>query len=125
MDWQPITSDELRDKISAACLRMKAPIERLWEAIRITPERWQQHPYGDLGNGFWVVAVIGEMVVWYNDIEDGFNRSTYKEWGTIDQYHCNQDELEESVQQVANMLELGYDSGPFFSAPIPCHGRDV
>ena len=117
MDWQPISSDELWDKINSACTRMDAFQERLWEAIRITPEKWRLHPWGDLGEGFWVVAIVGEMVVWYNDIEDGFNRSNYKEYGAIDQYHCNQDELEYSVQQIMDFISTGYDNGPFCGAP--------
>ena len=48
---------------------------RLWEAIRIQPVKWQQDPYGIQGGGFWVVGIIGSTVIWYNDIEEGFNRS--------------------------------------------------
>ncbi|WP_457321144.1 hypothetical protein [Roseateles sp. P5_E11] len=62
------------------------------------------------GGGFWAVAVIGGMVVWFNDIEDGFNRSRYTSFGKIDEYLCNQDELEIAIQQVCNMLETGVDS---------------
>jgi hypothetical protein len=41
---------------------------RLWRAIEIDPAKWEQHPYGDQGGGFWVVAVIGRTAIWYNDI---------------------------------------------------------
>ena len=82
---------------------------RLWHAIRIEPERWQQHPYGDAGNGFWAVGLIGRSVLWYNDIEDGFNRSQFTEYGTIDDYWCNSDELETAVQFLLNTLERDVD----------------
>ena len=26
---------------------------------------------------FWVVGLIGRTVIWYNDIEEGFNRSAF------------------------------------------------
>jgi len=117
MDWQPISSDELWGKINSACTRMDVHQERLWEAIRITPEKWALHPWGDLGGGFWVVAIIGEMVVWYNDIEDGFNRSNYEKYGTINQYRCNQDELEHSIQQIMDFISTAYDNGPFVGSP--------
>lgn len=119
MDWQPISSDELWDHINLARSRMDATQEKLWELISITPEKWALPPWGDQGGGFWVVAVIGEMVVWYNDIEEGFNRSNYTKYGTINQYRCNQDELEHSVQQILNIISMGYDNGPFCSAPKP------
>jgi hypothetical protein len=38
------------------------------------------------GNGFWVVGLIGRKVVYYNDIEEGFNISDYKTYGTVDGY---------------------------------------
>lgn len=117
MDWRPISSDALWDKINAACARMDAHQERLWEAIRITPQKWALHPWGDAGCGFWAVAIIGEMVIWYNDIEEGFNRSNYRQYGAIEQYRCNQDELEHAVQQVINFIATGYDHGPFAGPP--------
>ena len=88
---------------------MSAVQLRLWEAIRIEPEKWQQDPYGNQGAGFWVVALVGRTVIWYNDIEDGFNRSRYSSYGTIDDYWCNQDELELAVQYLINALAQGTD----------------
>jgi hypothetical protein len=35
--------------------------ERIWEVIKITPEKWQQRPYGDAGGGFWAVGLIGRL----------------------------------------------------------------
>ena len=87
------------------------PVEnqRLWNAIRIEPEKWQQHPYGDAGGGFWTIAVIGRTAIWYNDIEDGFNRSVYSAYGTLDDYWCNEDELEVAIQYLASALSEGQD----------------
>ena len=82
---------------------------RLWEAIRIEPEKWGQHPYGEAGNGFWVVAIIGRTVIWYNDIEEGFNRSSYVSYGKIEDYWCNQDELELTLEYLMNSIERGRD----------------
>jgi len=48
-------------------------------------------------------------VIWYNDIEEGFNRSTYSKFGDIGEYFCNHDELELTMQYVANSLEGGHD----------------
>src|SRR5690348_232726 len=93
VEWEPISRVDLLGRLSQGRSAMSEPSRRLWEAIRIAPEKWQLHPYGDPGGGFWVVALIGRTVIWYNDIEDGFNRSIYSKYGTIDDYWCNQDEL--------------------------------
>jgi hypothetical protein len=109
LDWESITESELQARVAQGVTRMSAPQRRLWEAIRIEPEKWQQHPWGDQGAGFWVFAVVGRTVIWYNDIEEGFNRSNYSAYGTIDDYWCNQDELELTVQYLMNALEQGSD----------------
>ncbi len=109
VEWQPITEIALRSRVAQGEARMSPSQLRLWQAIRIEPEKWQQHPYGDPGSGFWAVALVGRTVIWYNDIEEGFNRSCYSTYGTIDDYWCNQDELERTVQYLMNALNQGHD----------------
>ena len=109
IEWEPITETALRARVAQGQARMSPSQLRLWEAIQIDPEKWRQHPYGDPGAGFWVVALVGRTVVWYNDIEDGFNRSRYSAHGTIDDYWCNQDELEITLRYLMNALEQGTD----------------
>jgi hypothetical protein len=107
--WKPISKVALLARIAQGCAQMQEPARRLWNAIRIEPEKWQQHPYGDAGGGFWVVAVMGRTVIWYNDIEDGFNRSVYSRHGTIDDYWRNDDELNVTIDYLANALASGRD----------------
>jgi probable addiction module antidote protein len=109
VDWGPISKPALQARIAQGVGRMTIAQLRLWNAIEVEPVKWQQHPYGDQGDGFWVVAVIGRTVIWYNDIEEGFNRSTYTAPGVIDEYWCNPDELETAVQYVAISIEAGHD----------------
>ncbi|SFB84748.1 hypothetical protein [Collimonas sp. OK412] len=118
MDWEPISEASLWDKINAAETRMNPQQARLWEAIRIAPHKWEEESYGKLGSGFWIVAIIGATVIWYNDIEDGFNRSRYTSFGTIDEYWCNQDELEMALQYVLNFIETGQETGPRIGSPM-------
>ena len=61
------------------------------------------------GGGFWAVALIGPTVVWYNDIEEGFNRSRYSVYGQIDDYWRNDDELELTIEYLMTTLEKGTD----------------
>jgi hypothetical protein len=112
-EWQPISLAELQGEINGALERMNATQGKLWDVICITPEKWQQDPYGNEGGGFWVVALIGTTVVWYNDIEEGFNRSRYSRYGFIDEYWCNQDELEWAIEALLKLIQTGEDTGKF------------
>ena len=117
-EWNPISEKALRGRIAQGVARMSPSQKRLWEAIRIDPEKWQQHPYGDTGKGFWVVALIGRTVVWYNDVEEGFNRSGYSVYGEIDDYWCNQDELELTIEYLMTSLERGTDLVRMRNKPV-------
>ncbi|MYM25294.1 hypothetical protein GTP46_21930 [Duganella sp. FT135W] len=107
MDWTPITEAALWDLILATEARMEPPEAMLWECVRIPPQKWAEPSYGNVGGGFWVVGILGTTVIWYNDIEDGFNCSSYSDFGTIGEYWCNQDELEHTLQSVRYRIETG------------------
>jgi hypothetical protein len=104
MDWQPISRDKLQSMMDDALPRMTPQQRRLWGIIAIEPEKWRQVPYGEAGGGFWAVAVLGREVIWFNDIEDGFNASRYLTHGKIEDYWCNQDQLEWVVNDVLSRL---------------------
>ncbi len=110
MEWKPISEGKLLDLINAAYENMTPTQRKIWEIIKVTPVKWNEESMGRLGNGFWVVAIIGSSVIWYNDIEDGFNQSSYNSYGEIAEYWCNQDELQFAVQNVINLLNDGYYS---------------
>lgn len=117
MDWQPITESQIRERILQAEARMNPQQSRLWSMIKILPQKWQQTPHGTEGHGFWVVAILGVLVLWFNDIEDGFNVSRYKNHGEIEEYWCNQDELEWAVQSLLNLIQHDHPL-PNSSPPI-------
>ncbi|MEJ7643756.1 MAG: hypothetical protein WKF87_04125 [Chryseolinea sp.] len=66
-----------------------------------------EETFGKEGNGFWVVGLIGRKVIYYNDIEDGFNISDYKNYGVIDEYVCNQDKLIWIVGRLVEFVKFG------------------
>jgi hypothetical protein len=119
MNWRATTESEIWDMINNSYERMNPDQKKCWESIKVMPEKWQQEPYGNEGNGFWIVALIGNTVIWFNDIEDGFNRSSYTKFGTIDEYWCNQDQLEWTVQHVLDQIHDGYDSAGYCGVPQP------
>jgi len=109
IEWQPITREGLLARVAQGVAGMTLAERRLWDAVRVEPVKWQQDPYGRDGLGFWVVGLIGSSVIWYNDIEDGFNRSQYSVHGEIQDYWCNQDELDVTVRALASAIERGTD----------------
>ena len=113
MSWLAISEEEILDSINKAYDRMSIAQRKLWEVIKVSPQKWQQEPYGDEGEGFWVVAIFGNSVIWFNDIEKGYNTSSYSIFGTINEYRCNQDELEWQIQNVINQIKDGYDSAGY------------
>ena len=119
MSWEPISEAGLWDEIISAEGRMSLQVLRLWEAIKIRPEKWAEQTYGTAGRGFWVVAIIGNRVIWFNDIEEGFNCSSYTTAGTLAEYFCNQDQLEIAVQNILTIIKTGKDSIVRCSAPVP------
>lgn len=116
---EPISEADIWEMINSSCEKMSFEQGRLWEVIKITPEKWREKRYGKECGGFWVVGIIGNKVVWYNDIEDGFNCSRYSKYGEIDDYWCNQDQLEWTVQNIINEIKNGYTSGSSFGPPRP------
>jgi hypothetical protein len=117
VEWEPISEQALLDRVSQGCAAMSEASRRLWDAVRIPPEKWKQHPYGDTGNGFWVVGLVGRTAIWFNDIEDGFNRSVYSTYGVIEDYWCNQDELNVTIDYLANALAGGRDLAQMRAGP--------
>jgi hypothetical protein len=107
MVWAPISEVGLSELIIKAVSGLDTTNGRLWKLIRLKPEKWQCHPWGDKGGGFWVVGLIGEQVIWYNDIEDGFNISHYDKIGEISEYWCNQDELQHTLYGLFDKIQTG------------------
>ncbi|MGX1785720.1 hypothetical protein ACWIGM_03225 [Bosea sp. NPDC055332] len=104
MDWAPATEHFICDGIRAAEAQLSAGQLHIWRCIAIAPVKWALKPYGDLGGGFWVVAILGKSVIWYNDIEDGFNVSPYSSFGEIETYSASQFELRHILQQIIDRV---------------------
>ena len=125
LDWAPISEAELRHMIGSAEGCMRPRRLRLWEAIRIAPEKWREDGYGTEGGGFWAVAVVGRQVLWYNDIEEGFNWSPYAVAGEIGVYICDQDTLEMALRRLEARIAVARDPVPRRGAPLALEGRST
>ncbi|WP_460681402.1 hypothetical protein [Mucilaginibacter boryungensis] len=93
---------ELLKTISNTEQLLSPELEKFWQLISIEPVKWMENEHGNENGGFWVVAIYGKKAVWYNDIEEGFNVSTYKTFGEIAEYGCEQYELNQIISQLYN-----------------------
>jgi hypothetical protein len=101
-EWTPISLKDLEEEIRDGESRLKGKLLDFWRLVKIVPEKWEEKTYGKEGGGFWVVAICGKRVIWFNDIEDGFNISPYKKYGRIEEYYCDQDGLDEIIIRFFN-----------------------
>ncbi len=106
-EWKPISMSELYDEIQKTELDLNGELSNFWDLIQVNPSKWNESTYGKEGNGFWVIAICGQHIIWYNDIEEGFNISTYHIYGEINEYRCNQDELSCAVERLFSLVKHG------------------
>jgi hypothetical protein len=104
--WKPISLENLNTLILKGELELNDQQLDFWNLIKIEPEKWEEREYGIEGGGFWVVAIFGKEIIYYNDIEEGFNISSYKTYGRIDEYKCSQVDLNWSVKAVMERMKL-------------------
>lgn len=116
--WTPISKRQLIKLIEQTIENLPEEEFRFYEWIRIPPQKWELDPWGNVGDGFWVIGIIGSIVLWYNDIEEGFNHSNYTKLGIIGEYWCDQDEFDIAVKRLHSYTNTGIGiikSGP----PVP------
>jgi hypothetical protein len=104
--WPPITIDQLKNEILRGELEMNDHQLNFWDLIKIEPEKWKEETYGQESGGFWVVGIFGKSIIYYNDIEEGFNISEYDRRGEIRDYVCNQSGLDSTVIGISAELTL-------------------
>src|SRR5262245_48849693 len=119
MEWKSLPREDLEELIANGLQAMDDSVQAAWQAMRIEPEKWQCSPWGDEGSGFWVVAEKDGQVVWYNDIEDGFNISRFTSRGTIAEYACNQTSFEEFLLGLPEAREAEKWSQESSNSAIP------
>ena len=111
--WQPIQLSELEELIAKQLVECSSATRAQYEMNAISKQKWALSPWGDAGGGFWAIAIFGKYVLWYNDIEDGFNTSAYVKEGAIEHYWCNQDTLHEAILGlIQNSQKLGAPDAP-------------
>lgn len=115
-EWEPISEAKIWDKINDAWPQLDFEQRRLWEMVRIMPQKWR-HEASDIISGYhdrgsWVVAMIGQMILWYDDIEEGFRLSPWTRYGFIGgEYWTGETSLGQQLETISNYFN------PLFSGP--------
>jgi len=109
--WKPVTYKEINMLLEQEATCCNENSLSLWCAIRLPePELWVQHPWGNEGCGFWVVATAGRTCIYYNDITRGFASGSFHKWGAIADYQPSAanlcDILDEILNDSMNSVEL-------------------
>lgn len=107
MSIPPLSETELTAMIKAAEAQLSTKELRLWELIKTSPTRWSGGDYGRETGGFWAVGVFGDQVLWYNEIEEGFNLSRFTLYGKIDELWCNEDDLNWVIARLMRFVDEG------------------
>ena len=110
----------LYDLINEGWERMTLAQRRLWEAINIPPEKWayQRLRYSTVDH--WVVAIIGNRIIWYDDdfggMDKGFYVLEYRRYGEIDSGRTGNGSLEAAVQILLHEITgLGFGQPDYSS----------
>jgi len=91
-EWSPISESELKELIQAQLLECSADQKVVFEKYRVPLQKAQIVRSGNVEEVF-VVAKKGSEVMYFEDVEEGFNFSPISERGEILKPGWNQDEL--------------------------------
>ena len=91
-EWHPIEKEELEEIIREDLALCKPEQRAVFEKYRVPLRRAPIERYGKLEYVF-IVAQRGDEVMYFEDVEEGFNFSPVDSEGKILQHWCNQDEL--------------------------------
>ncbi len=94
--WKPITEDELAELIRQQFTECEPDQRATFEQYRVALRRAPIMRYGKHEKVF-VVAQRGNEVLYFEDVEDGFNFSPVDADGRILEHWCDQDELRHAL----------------------------
>jgi hypothetical protein len=97
----PRSQEDIEAEIASALVDYDDDVGAAWGRMRIEPERWPCPAGPREPGGFWVVALVDDRALWFNDIEEGFNWSRYATRGTLDEYLCDQTSFAEILERIA------------------------
>ena len=99
--WRPASKESILKDIEYCndILSLQPDCLKFWEYVKIEPEKWIEKTMAEI-NGFWVVAIMGKSIIYYNDVEEGYNCSPFTTYGIIDEYYPVQIELYQMIESL-------------------------
>jgi hypothetical protein len=106
-----ISEEMIWDEINASWTRMTFEQRRLWEMVKIMPNRWafkEKPPHGT-----WVVAILGRVIIRYDDTDcGGFVLSLWTKHGVVNADFSGEGTLEESLQIMTSYFNTSFSPPP-------------
>jgi hypothetical protein len=96
--WKPVTAQELDRIISDGLLSCSANERAVFESHKVMPYSVPIVRLGKVETAF-VIAEFGEHVLYYEDVEEGFEMTGLDAAGRIPIQGCNQYSLQMALQQ--------------------------
>lgn len=103
-NWINFPKKELMLEIYLSEQNMDDEILLFWNQIKTSPEIWLCKDV--IEDNFWAIAHHQNFVIWYNDIEEGFNLSRFKTKGQILEYRAFKNELNAAIIALKNKIEI-------------------
>ena len=91
-DWSPATIEEVNQIVVRGLKDCDTEQLAAFDKYRVAPFSAPIVRYGQM-ESVVVVAGNGDQVIYYEDVEDGFNVSPISPDGRVSEHRCNQDEL--------------------------------
>lgn len=110
-DWKHTTEEELNKIIAEDLKECTAGQIALFDKVKVRPRTTPIVRYGKLEKVFVVAESEGE-VIYYEDIDEGFNISPLTGDGKIAQHWCNDDKLGWALERWLTPNGQYYNLGP-------------
>ena len=114
--WRPITIDALESLVEAELRSCSDELRGVFAKYRVPFRHGTLNRYGRLDLVF-IVAQRGSEVMYYEDVEEGFNFSPLDAEGKILEHWCNQDELRHAL--IRWLSPPGMDTRPRMGPAVP------
>ena len=92
MSYKPITKSEIEAILSRELEECPPFLKSVFVKYRVPLKKYALERYGNFEEVF-VAAINGSEVMYYEDVEEGWNFSPVSEGGVLLEHGCNQDEL--------------------------------
>ena len=111
MVWEPATVEEVKNIVNGDLANCDEQQIETFRRYAIEPYAAPILRYGEMEKVV-VVARKGEEVIYWEDVEEGFNASLISEDGRVLQHWCNQDELRQALNAWIDGRERSTKLGP-------------